>query len=644
MPRPTTTPSAALDRDRCRVYDLVQRVGNERLRFTVADLRRTMMEEPRFRLADTRTLGRHFAALNPATVTSVGQPLVALEGELPEGGGSRGHHLYVLTSRLPEHLASPPHLPDAVRVHTALWVAFDAVGGAPVDTNTVTRVCRTIEPLAIDDRIQMTTRLAALATRSRPLAEQVRAEQELERSRWRRWRPIGRRPENPRFDDWVAIMRALEDGMATPRRVGHVTVHEIAVELVGLAINETRSSFWPYGRSVTVEDISATSVDNSRAQELLGLLRQRGTSLGKVLGDASKVRIAGRRRAEPRVVKVGTVDGGRPYYDVPVRAGLEARSLAVALGDARAAAGHEALAELDQEFKAAQRLARDAAHAAVAAVAAVRIYLVHRALDARERVVQSLMDQRHLLSQRATQTVLRLEGRLADARRRLGGEVEEAREEAAERCNQVGIELSHVLGAARPLLIGDKYLAWIPRDRRNGRTGPQLLADATMLRRYPNPEHTHRSERDPRRAAVTGVDRVEALVHLAEKQGARTLTFVQGAADLLGRDLRDPKLVRVALASSLHADGTVCDERLWSRALAALALLGDEAAEHESLSVMAGAGRSPEQAVRAIYALCVMRRAGLARLPEWVCSSSHASIVTVLRAVLRAERSENWLL
>lgn len=644
MPSPNTTPSAVFIRDRCRVFDLVHRVGNVHLRFTVADLRRKMMEEPRFRLSDTRALARHFAALNPVTVTSVGQPLAALEGELPAGRGSRGHHLYVLTSRLPEHLASPPHLTDTVRVHAALWVAYEAVGRAPVDTNTVTRVCRTIEPLAIDDGIQMTTRLAALASRSRPLAGQVRVEEELERSRWRRWRPIGCRPEDPRFEDWVAIMRALEDGVAAPRRVGHVTVHEIAVELVGLAIDETRSSYWPHGRSVTVEDISATCVDNARAKELLDLLRQRGTSLGKVLGDASKARIAGRRRAEPRVVKVGTVDGGRPYYDVPARAGLEARSLAVALGEARVAAGHEALAELEQELRAAQRLAGDTAHPAVAAVAAVRIYLVHRALDARERVVQSLMDQRHLLSQLATQTLLRLEGTLTKARQRLGGEVEDAREEAVERCNRVGIELGRVLEAERPLLIGDEYLAWIPRDRRNGRTGPQLLADATMLRRYPNPEHTHRSESDPRRAAVTGVDRVDALVHLAEKQSARTLAFIHGGADLLGRDLRGPTLVRALLASSRHADGTVRDERLWARALAALALLGDEAAEHESLTVMAGARSSPELAVRAIYALCILRRVDLSRLPDWVRSSTHASVVTALRAVLRAERSENWLL
>ena len=77
-----------------------------------------------------------------------------------------------------EHEEAPPDWPEPARVYVALWVASAAAGGGPVETNAVTRVCGTIEALAVDEGVQMSTRLAALETRAVPLARRVDADDE----------------------------------------------------------------------------------------------------------------------------------------------------------------------------------------------------------------------------------------------------------------------------------------------------------------------------------------------------------------------------------------------------------------------------------------------------------------------------------
>jgi len=56
--------------------------------------------------------------------------------------------------------------------------------------------------------------------------------------------------------------------------------------MVGIAVERTRSSFWPQGRSVTVEDLAAACAEDARAQALNALLVQRGTTRGNEFGAA----------------------------------------------------------------------------------------------------------------------------------------------------------------------------------------------------------------------------------------------------------------------------------------------------------------------------------------------------------------------
>ncbi len=162
-----------------------------------------------------------------------------------------------------------------------------------------------------------------------------------------------------------------------------------------------------------------------------------------------------------------------------------------------------------------------------------------------ERDAHALATSRHLLGNAAWKTLEWDVRRIAETRRHLAQDEAEALEVARERVaavDAVGGDVARILQAPRPLLTGEEFMEWIPRGQRNGRTGPELLADATVLTRFANPAHTRRSDEDGRRAAVTAVDRVDALLHLAEKLAARTLTFLHGGADLLGGGLRDAVL------------------------------------------------------------------------------------------------------
>lgn len=695
MPARPTWPSTPTERtDRSIVVDLVRRVGAERLRWSIVDLQRKMREDARYRIAHPGQLARHVRALAPLTVVPVAQPLAAFmsagqEAEVEteaQCNTGRAHHVYVLTERLPEHAATPPSWTEPARVYIALWVAIEAHGSDAVDTNAVTRVCATIDALAVEGTAQMTSRLAALAARSVPLVKRLGARPTMDSesrqpharsdlrygegstgrkattgdaaplrrlSRWRLWTPLGGRPDDPRFDNWVAIVRAMEDGDAVPQRVGHATVHDVVAELVDIAISRTPSPYRPQGRSVTVEDIVAARGDDARARELGALLAARGTTVGRALGDATKTRIAGRERVLRQIVKVGSVPGGRTYYDLPSRSGFEARRLVVPFETVRAALRPEVFDELAHEYKAALRLGREAgtmehqkvAAGALTAIAAVRSLYVHDEVERLERLSRALEDKRHLLGEQAVKTLNRHADTIGKTRHYLGMDACEARAEAHERVAAVGVDLDKVLRAERPLLTGDELLEWIPRDQRNGRTGPELLADATLLTRFANTEHTRRSDSDPRRAAPTAVDRVEALVYLAEKYAGRTLALLQSGAAVLGRGLRDPQLPRLLIESD--------DDRLWARGLAALVLLGDGSAEEIALAAL----REPVapapmrekrpttgRIVHALQALAVLRRCEPDSWPEAVRSSREPEIVHCVRQLLGASRSARWLL
>jgi hypothetical protein len=311
---------------------------------------------------------------------------------------------------------------------------------------------------------------------------------------------------------------------------GYITRHDIARDLVELAIARTISPKWPAGHPVTMTDLAATRAEVPRARELDALLRRRdrarGGDLARVLGDATKTSICGRRRATQRIVKVGRAPGGQAYYDLPNRKGFEARSLYLTYRELAAAISDRTLDSIAREAKAAKLLAQRAASVAgpdglvLAAFAAVRTLLVHRELAAMDGRVRLVEEQRHLLSTQMQEVWGRKLSPFRTLQRSVGDNLDEATTHAEQALQPLGLDLERVVDAPRPLLVGQEYVAWIPDWTTRGRRAAELLAGATTLTRYPNPEHTHRKDPDPRKAADTAVDRVDALLGLAEKYGA----------------------------------------------------------------------------------------------------------------------------
>lgn len=632
--------------DRDHVLDLLDLVGRQQLYWTVDDLRRAMRKTPRLTLTHSRQLGRHVADLVPMTGRSVGQP-VALFAEAASSTKTR--HVYVLTERETEVETTPLELPDPARVYVTLWVACRAAGTEAVDTNAVTRVCRQIEELSVRDRVQMSTRLMQLVKRGQPLARKHPGEgaEQSPGSRWTRWQPIGAVPALAPLDDWVTIIREMEADRGPICSSGHVTLADLAREVVEIAIARTVSPAWPQGHPVTLnEHIAAARAEEPRARQLDELLRRRasdsGDALARVLADATKTSIVGRPRATQRIVKAGRVQGRQAYYDLPDREGYEARSLYVPYQRLTAMIEDRTFDAIHREAKAANQL-RDRAAAltsrdasVIEAVACLRILLVQRELDAIDAETRVVEDRAHLLSQQIQQAWGRRLSKFRTLQRSVGVDTEEVTARADEVLRAIGLELAPIVAAPRPLLVGQEYAAWVPGARNRGRRPAELLADATTLRRFSNPDHTHRSDADPRRAAETGVDRVEALLGLAEMHGGATLAFLEGGAALLGRSLRHSSLPRLLLGAA--------DERLRAQGLAALVLLGAPDAEEAALAMLAGAQHDVRTAERALQALAVLGKAEPQLWPAWLKETREPSLVRHMQALLNLPADCRWLM
>ena len=199
----------------------------------------------------------------------------------------------------------------------------------------------------------------------------------------------------------------------------------------------------------------------------------------------------------------------------------------------------------------------------------------------------------------------------------------------------LGIALTPVVESPPPILVGDEYLGWIPSDHRKGHSGAQLIAHATTVRRHPNPEFSWRASSDARAAAATGLDRVEALVHLAERQNALTLAFLQRGAWILGMTLRTPDLLKVLLATD--------QTPWWNTALAALALLGDGEAVRVAHGIVADPTAPADRVTHSIFALAVTRCTGVT-WPGTLLDREAPMIHRALRAAVRAPRTDAWLL
>ena len=321
---------------------------------------------------------------------------------------------------------------------------------------------------------------------------------------------------------------------------------------------------------MTVEDVAAACAADPRARELDALLRERGTSRGRVLGDASKARIVGRDRVHKQIVKVGQVPGSHTYYDLPARRGYDARRLIVPYRTLRAALRAETFDALAQEYKAAGRLS---AGSTSPSPRRSPPYVSRSSTAPWACSSATRTRSRRRVTCWATRRGRPSSGTCAASRRRAGTSPRTRRRRsrwlasASRRSTRLAATSRADPGGAAPAAHGRGVHGVDPPRpaERAHRPGAARRCHGPDPVRQPR-AHARRSDEDGRRAAVTAVDRVDALLHLAEKLAARTLTFLHGGADLLGGGLRDAVLPAQLLASK--------DERLWARGLAALALLG----------------------------------------------------------------------
>lgn len=627
MAPPKKWPGTETERqDRDRVVELVARVGEKRLRFGVADLRREMEEVPRLALHHSRQLHRHVADLPDTLLRRVDQALtLGFEHETR----SRAKHTFVLTHRLREYEGGAKDLDDLERLHFALWVAFIALHREPVPTFLVTRVTKEVEALAPDRDQQTNSRLSLLANREQPLAEKLKPTG----SRWVLWRPIGSAPSHPEFESWLEQFVALigEDGAVAS--TGSATRGELARELVRISIEATKSRAWPKGRSVTVSDMKAASGKHPRAKELLDKLRIGGRSLGTVLGDASKERIGGRKRVHQRVVKIPNPWGEATYYDLPDEPGFEHRSLVVPFRGAQRCLAPRVLEEIVLELRAAERLARN--EGPEAAVGAIRLRLVQEELDQLEDEFADFRANLHFLSKTNRKAALGSLMRLSEFRKRRGTTA--AAQAAAEDVSEEwGLDLETILAAPRPLLRAPEYAEFFPKRALRGLKPAEFLARARPLRRFPNPDYLRQPTNDPILSASTAVDRVDALVYAALTSSARSAAFLQAGANLLGRNLRSSALPEMLLTTGKRTT--------WRAALAALVLLGSDAAEVEARRAIGDPQSSPEVIIDALCALLVLGSFDKTELPERLLSSRSSALRQPLTQVIIAHKQGRRLL
>lgn len=630
MGRPRTWPKSPEERsDRDTVVTLIERVGRDQLRFTVADLRKRLKVDDDVSLHHARDLWRYVAYLEgPGTL------LVQVGSRFETSGTSepvaRSKHIFVLASRLAEYKAGLARLEldDIERVRLALWVAF-RVCAVPVATTAVTKVLRNILPLALEAGRQTSTYLTTLSKRAVPLAQKVRKRNE----RWVQWKPLGEVPTVPEFDEWVHEARRFLARSAILAGADHATKNEVAREIVEIAVKAHRSSRWPGGRSVTMHDIRASIDVNARARFLNEHLKRIGGPLSAVLGDVTKKSIAGRGRVAQRVVKLSNPWTSATYYDVPGLPGFDARKLVVAMRGLPTKLSAGALHELSMERAAALALEREG-DSASRAIASVRLLHLQHEMDLIGEPLRETRAQADLLSKAERQRLDDMAaeyGRLREA----GGTTAEALTSATRALAAFSLTPEEVLAVDRPLLTGTEYASWFSPKTLGQRSPAQFLAHASGLRRYPNPAFLTRADPDPVRAAPTAVDRVDALVYAAQRWHTPLAGFLASGGALLGPFLRDPRVPALLLDSE--------DDGLRHQALAALSLLGDERAYALSARALAD-GSSGVRPSDAVYALLVLRRFGSSLVPAGVRRSADLPLLRVLAAAEKAALVGNWLL
>lgn len=618
--------TAAEKRDRERVLKVVYRVGRERLRFNTYHLRSAIDGDPALTLEHGRELHRHLRALEDTTVVRIGTRNESVGGQ---AAARYGKSVYVLKSRLGELETTPPELDDLEKALRAVWVAVAALGGTDVPTNAITAVLRSIEDLAPESGRTTHEFLKSLHERTAPLVKRV----EVPGQRILHWLPTGSPPEDDRFDGWIEQFRALNQDLTSVLKHGHATIGGLVEELIKIAVLRSRSTTWPVGHPVTVRDLDTTAGTDARAAEITRLLRRRNTTPAVVLGDLTKDTIVGAPRRDRRVVKVTGPIGSGTYYDSPHVSGFERRALFVQYQALRYTLTSRRIQLLSEEHARAATL-QDSNEPVLRACGVIRILCVHQELEEYQAALGALELNAALLSKPIRESLVDFRRRL-DLIGRTLPPLDELHATAHFLLAPLGLSLSEVLEAPRPLIVAEAYAKWFPEHMLRGLNPVDFLARANTLSRYPNPDHTQRSDPDPTKAAATCVDRVEALLYAASYIQTPLLDLLQAGASLLGRFLRHPGLLRAALHSSRS------DVR--RAGLGGLVLLGHPAAAEAAWQELNGP-RTPDSLVDALYALLALEELELQRIPLPVRQTTDRYVQSVLRQIVRAAQQGRSLL
>jgi hypothetical protein len=629
MAPPKRWPSSIEEKDdRARILEMVYVVGWERLRWNVYHLRAASTRRPEWELKKPAQLARHLKDLTGSTLMVVGRRAAFSADESQVRGGKQ---IYALTCRASELDATPAELDDMEKAYAALWVATRALARSAVPTTTVTAVLQSIEDLAPESDRQTSALLKSLHLRSKPLVRQMT--RSGDRTSW--WEPLGSLPDHPTFARWVADFGRLNPDPAVVASTGHATLSGMVSELVAIAVDRSKSSSWPQGHPVSIRSIRATAGQDPRADELMRRLERMGKRLGTVLGDVTKRRLGdGHPRRHVQVMKVGSLLGSGTYYDVETIPGAEQRRLYLTDRELRETLTSETLHQWRIEFCEADALTRHG-NAAVQACGWARMVGVHREAARMGKLVNELRRMSTRLSAPVRARTQTLVGRLEEFHAEIGSRAEATRR-AEEAFARVRLSLKRSISAPRPLIRADEYADLVPQHFRRGLSPALYLACSTTLTRYPNPNHKRRGSSDPEEAAILCVDRVEALAHVTLLRATGTASFLQSGRDLLGRTVRDPKLVHRVLASA--------DAAGRSAAIAALTLLGDDSTEAAAWAMVENPGSSGDEVVSALMSLLILQRLGVTRIPKHLRQPSDPWVRRHLPEIVLAAHQKRWLL
>lgn len=618
--RPSWPASPAERRDRNTIVSMIGRIGEEMLQFTVYDLRRYSRQHPKFALERQSDLARHVAALPETFICTVGHRF----GE--EAGRSALY--YILAHRRNEYVERGPQPDDLERVWYAVRVACMALGVTSVPTSAVTHVLSCVLDLVPSRDLQTSTQLGKLSNRNPALIASEKAE-----DGWARWRPIGTPPQHPSFDAWVATYKTSAGASGQDDLIGSglATLSELVRELVVIGTTVSASKEWPVGHSVTAADIQAAAGHNARARELLGVIARRGTTLGAVLGDASKQRVAGALRVGPRLVKLDSSRTGRPYYDVPDDANFHRRRLIVLYRDAQADASHTALEGFERERGDALRATQTSVSPQARALATVRMLLLITRVQKVAAAIRSLRDEP--LSAPVLRSIRDLDATVIQFLTRLPDETKMT-EEAERFLTPLGFSLAAVMYVPRPVLTAEDCASWFPKSALRDRRPSEWIANAVSLRRFPNLLYVRRSSKHSRYASTYLFDRVEALSYWADWSRSRMVGFVHAGANLLGPDLRSIDLV-AALCNS-------ADRGERRAALSALALLDDTRAISVAVARLGETALATDEVAESLYTLLLAKSVDPASWPVYVREGRQ--LTGIVRAVVLASRQDRWLL